>query len=118
MAVSSNPPPAFVPQPGDTFRIHEGIRRAKAAQLAGHRSILAEVFGKDDKSLGVHALSLDSVLAWNPTIRRVSQADEIRWKRAEAGARQAVLPFPPIMVYHSTKGIPLRNVKFDFTGNP
>jgi hypothetical protein len=109
---------AFVPQPGDTYRISEGIRRAKAAKLAGHNRILAEVFHADGTSLGVHWLPLDALFAWNSTIRRVTRADEIRWKRAESGARQVVLPYPPILVYHSQRGTALADVQFDFVGNP
>lgn len=78
----------FTHLPGTYYRVMEGVRRAKAAQLFGHRTIRAEVVNARGLSLGEADLPIDSLRSPKFTVRRVTRADETRWQRAVAGAKQ------------------------------
>jgi hypothetical protein len=97
----------------------EGVRRAKAAHTFGHTQIRAEVIDPNGQSLGECALPMDALRSPKALIRRITLADETRWNRALAGAKQAVLPFPPITVQPcADQGTKVEDVGFDFGGNP
>lgn len=109
----------FVHVSGNLYRVMEGVRRAKAARLAGHSQIRAEVVDANGQSLGCGELPMDALRSPKAAIRRLTSADEARWQRAVAGARQAVLPYPPIVVEPcAEQGTRMDDVDFDFGGNP
>jgi hypothetical protein len=105
----------FVHTPGTRYLVVEGVRRAKAAQIKGHTRIRAEVQTKDGNSLGECELAIDNLISPKAMIGRSRQVDEIRWLRAEEGASQERLPFPPIVVIRTKKTQPtISEVTFDF----
>lgn len=104
---------------GALYRIMDGVRRAKAAQISGHPQIRAEVIGPTGHSLGEGEIPLDALRSPKALIRRVTSADETRWRRAVSGAQQPVLPYPPIAVQPSgDQGTRMEDIGFDFGGNP
>jgi hypothetical protein len=109
----------FSHAPDALYLIMEGVRRAKSAQMFGHTQIRAEVLDPQGQSLGEGDLPIDALRSPKTSIRRVTAADETRWHRAVAGAKQAVLPYPPITVQPSgERGTRIEDVGFDFGGNP
>jgi len=97
----------------------DGVRRAKAVQMVGLTHIQAEVVDPAGHSLGEGQIPIDALRSPKPVIRRITRADENRWKRALAGAQKPILPFPPIVVQPSGEsGTRIEDVDFDFGANP
>ncbi len=88
----------FTHVPGNLYLIMEGVRRAKAAQLHGHSFIRTEVVDQSGRSLGETDIPLDSLRSPKRSIGRATPTEQARWQRADEGAKQAVLPFPKIVV--------------------
>ena len=104
---------------GACYVIMDGVRRAKAAQLLGHTQIRAEVVDPNGQSLGEGEIPLDALRSPKPLIRRITKADERRWNRVLAGAKQAVLSYPPITIQPGgPQGSKMEDVGFDFGGTP
>jgi len=109
----------FAHVPGTLYRIMEGVRRAKAAHMLAHSQIRAEVIDRNGQSLGEAELPLDTLRSPKALIRRVTPADKRRWDRVVAGAKQSVLPYPPISVEPCSElGTKIEDIGFDFGGNP
>lgn len=109
----------FAHASGGLYRIMDGVRRAKAAQMFGHTQIRVEVIDTNGQSLGEGDVPIESLRSPKPLIRRVTTADETRWHRAAAGAQQAVLPFPSITTQPCRdKGTKIEDVGFDFGATP
>lgn len=109
----------FTHVPGAVYRIMDGVRRAKAAQLHGHSEMRAEVIDPSGQSLGEGMLPLRALRSPKPLIRRITPADERRWRRVIEGAQKTVLPFPLLLVQPSgEQGTTIDKVGFDFGGNP
>jgi hypothetical protein len=105
--------------PGTLYRVMEGVRRAKAAHMFGHAQIRAEVVDPKGRSLGQGDIPLEALRSPKPLIRRITSADETRWNRAAAGAKQAALPYPLIIVEPcGEQGTRIEDVGFDFGGSP
>lgn len=105
--------------PGVLYRVMDGVRRAKAAHLLGHTLIRALVVDASGQALGECDIPLDLLRSPKTLIRRITTADETRWKRAIAGANQSVLPYPPITIQpDADKGTRIEDVDFDFGGQP
>lgn len=100
------------------FEITDGVRRAKAAFVAGHTSIQAELIDRNGKRVGQFDVPIEALYSPKAEIRRVTRVDEYRWRRAVQGASQAALPFPPILVQIGSRGTKIRDVQFDFGGRP
>jgi hypothetical protein len=96
----------------------DGMRRAKAALLAGHDTIPATVRDSAGLELGDCELPVDSLLSAREMIPRKSQVDELRWKRTVAGANVWPLTHPPIIVIPVSRGWPLADVTVDFGDSP
>ena len=97
-----------------TYRIIDGVRRAKAALLSGHELIPAIVYEPTGSKLGECDLPLEALLSARESIPRRIRADEIRWKRAIEGAKVWPLSHPPITVVPGIRGWPIADVSFDF----
>ncbi len=105
----------FIHETGNRYLIMNGVRRAKAAQLQGHDRIAAEVVDRAAVSLGECEIPIDALLSPKRTIGRISRSDVTRWERADDGAKNSTLPFPPILVQPTKKaGTSLADVEFDF----
>src|SRR5260370_38234304 len=110
---------SFTHASGAIYCVMDGVRRAKAAQMAGFSHIRAEVVDPAGHSLGEGQIPIDALRSPKPVIRRVPRADETRWKRVQAGARKTTLPFPPVVVQPSGDiGTRIEDVGFDFGANP
>lgn len=59
----------YVHQAGTIYRIMEGVRRAKAAQLFGHTEIRAEVVDPSGQSFGEGEIPIDSLRSPKEKIR-------------------------------------------------
>ncbi len=96
--------------PADTYEISSGVRRAKTYQLAGRTSILAEVFARGGKSLGVRQLDIDQLLSPKPVIDlTLLVSHKIQFIQMEWDAANGAV-FPPIEVFSGNMGTPIRNV--------
>ncbi len=91
------------------FKINDGVKRSKAAQLAGHEEILAIVFADchESQSLGERMVRIEDLLSPRLSFPVHSRDDGFgprseeyvsRWNRIRSGADGAELPFPPIRV--------------------
>jgi hypothetical protein len=102
------------------YEIMDGVRRAKAAHLAGHQQVWARLYSKTTGSLiKEFEVSIEDLLSPHKhSIKRISPADEIRWQRVEQGATKTPLPFPPIEIVEGTRGIKIEDITFDFGGTP
>ena len=103
-----------------TYEIIDGLRRAKAVQLAGGHTILARLY---DAVGGQFVLEFEVPIdclrsPHKQSIRLVSRADKLRWRRAEDGARQPPLPFPPIEIQNGHRGVKIEDVTFDLGLGP
>src|SRR5262245_39938607 len=107
----------FTHVPGTLYRVMDGVRRAKAAQLAGHTQIRPEAFDPAGRSLAKGWLPLAALRSPKALIRRITPADETRWQRVVAGAQPGVLPYPPLTVQPGgEQGSRMEDVGFDFGG--
>lgn len=100
------------------FEIIDGVRRAKAAEMAGHTTIRAQLLGKDGTILTEQDVSIEQLRSPKATIRRLTAADHRRWNRILQGSKQDPLPFPFILVQSGNRGIKIRDVKFEFGSQP
>ena len=85
----------FTHAPGAIYRIMDAVRPAKAAQMHGLLEIRAEVVDPSGKSLGEGLIPLAALRSPKLLIRRVTPADERRWRRVILGAQMKDLPFLP-----------------------
>jgi hypothetical protein len=83
---------------GTLYLVMDGVRRAKAARMFGHSKIPALVVDASGQSLGEGEVPIDALRSPKNLIRRLTAADERRWHRIVAGAKQEILPYPPITV--------------------
>lgn len=87
--------------------------------MFGHTQIRAEVVDPNGQSFGEGDVPIDALRSPKALIRRITPADETRWTRAVVGAKQSMLPYPPITVQPcSEQRIRIADVGFDFGGNP
>jgi hypothetical protein len=109
----------FLHVAGALYRVMDGVRRAKAAQMAAHTHIRAEVVDPQGQSLGECEVPIAALRSPKAEIRRITSADETRWNRALAGAKQPSLPYPLLTVQPcGEQGTKIEDVGFDFGGNP
>ena len=90
----------------ETFKIIDGVRRAKAAEMSGKATISAEVEGASGKVAEVAIRSLRSPKEAIET----AGAGAGRWERVLQGTRDGA-ELPPILVRPGSSGIPVKDVK-------
>ena len=102
------------------YEIIEGVRRAKAARLAGHHQIRAKVYDASGAVLlEVRDISLDDLYCPSKSvIERITPRQERRWQDVWRAASRQPPIFPPIAVRAGSRGVPLDQVGFDFRGVP
>lgn len=94
------------------YQINDGVKRAKAAQLAGHTEVLTKVFEdyEESKVLCERRVRLDALLSPRTSFPVHNRPDfpdfgppledrANRWKRIREAAEGPELPFPPIRVF-------------------
>ena len=102
------------------YEIINGVRRSKAAQMAGHQMIRTRLYAKDAaKLIREFEVSIERLRSpHKSSIRRVGRGDHIRWQNVMDGARQSPLPFPPIEVVEGSRGVKVKDISFDFGADP
>lgn len=98
-----------------TNEIMDGVRRAKAALLAGHQAIRAKLFAMGtSKFIQEFDVPIADLRSPHKTaIRRISRSDQARWRRVVAGAMHTPLLFPPIEVVEGGRGVKVHDTRFD-----
>ena len=91
------------------WRVDEGVRRAKAASLLGHRTIRAFHLlpGGATRDLDV---PLAGLLARRAFIDRSGPADRAKWDRIFRGMRRDPAALPRIAVVRASRGTPIEDV--------
>lgn len=92
---------------GTTYKINDGVRRAKAADLAGHDTIWARV-GRNvvERKVPIRALrSPKTEIDLRP------RGERERWESVKAGMAKEPDLFPPIDVVPSADGVPIEDVR-------
>ena len=89
-----------------TYEINEGVRRAKAASLAGHTTIWAHV----GTSMTEQKVDLESLLSPKVVIDVRTPRELARWLSVKDGMAREPDLFPPIHVVPGSKGVPIRQV--------
>ena len=96
----------------------DGVRRAKAAQLAGIATLPVRLVYSSGHLSDEFEVELDSLLSPKSEIRRVTASDEIRWTRVVQGCSQKPCSFPSLLVKVGTRGTLIADVYFDFGNSP
>jgi hypothetical protein len=89
-----------------TYMINEGVRRAKAADLAGHRTIWAQV----GQSTTETKVPVDSLPSPKKVIDVRAPRELVRWQSIERGMSEEPDLLPPIHVLQGSRGVPIRQV--------
>jgi len=89
-----------------TYMINEGVRRAKAADLAGRRTIWAHV----GRSTQETKIPVDLLLSPKKIIDVRAPRELARWQSVKSGMVEEPDLLPPIHVLPGSKGIPIRQV--------
>ena len=89
-----------------TYEITDGVRRAKAAELAGHDTIWTQV----GASTTEQRVPIKSLLSPKDEIDARGLGSE-RWLSVKRGMSQEPDLLPPIHVVPGTKGAPIHQVK-------
>jgi hypothetical protein len=90
----------------ETYWIDDGVRRAKAAQLAGHRDIWARV----GESSTERKLPIESLRSPKKVIDVRQEGERERWEGVRKGMAQEPDLFPPIDVMPGAHGTPIGEV--------
>lgn len=90
-----------------TYVINEGVRRAKAAQLAGRKTIWAHV----GTSTTEQKVPVRSLLSPKREIDVRSPRELARWRSIKTGMAQEPDLFPPIHVLPGSGGTPIEEVR-------
>ena len=89
-----------------TYKIVDGVRRSKAAELTGNATIRAEIEGTGGKT---GEIAIDALRSPKEVIETAGSGAK-RWASVLEGTR-AGADMPPILVRPSSAGIPIRDVK-------
>ena len=90
----------------DTFEIIDGVRRAKAADLAEYDTIWAVVEGESRE----RKVPVRSLLSPKRQINVSTPRELQRWENVRRGMAEAPDVLPPIVVRPGTTGTPIRDV--------
>ena len=108
---------AGTPAENPTYEIVDGVRRAKAADLIGNKTIPAQIVDSQSKVVGQGNVAVDALRSPNKSsIDMSSQAAVDRYMRVQ-GATQSGQKLPPITVTPGNKGVPVKDVQFNTKGD-
>jgi RHS repeat-associated protein len=94
---------------GQTYEILDGVRRSKAAELAGQKTIHAEI-DVEGKTVGKAQVPIGALRSPKSVIETETPIKNKRWQDTLQQTLQGSKP-PPIRVTPGTKGTPIKNVK-------
>lgn len=90
------------------FRIIDGVRRAKAAEVSGRTTIAAEIEGGGGK---VSDVSIDALRSPKEVVETGDATSAMRWERALRESRENSAA--PIRVRPGSSGTPIKDVKVE-----
>ena len=90
----------------DIFEILDGVRRSKAAEVAGQPSIKAEVFGWNGKIIDI---PLEALRSPDKNVIDTAGSGLHRWLETLGKTMRGSQP-PPILVQPGTRGIPVADI--------
>jgi RHS repeat-associated protein len=97
----------------DTYEILDGVRRAKAAEMLGHKTIPANIYDAAGNLVGKTDIPIDSLRSPKDLIDIAKEVDALRWQdtftKTKAGS-----PIPPITVQPGSRGIPIKDVTWNW----
>lgn len=94
------------------FRMQNGVRRAKAALLAGRTEIECEVVFANGQPSRVRMIRLEELRSPRMAIELHTRAQQQRFERLVLAVRLGVR-LPPIEVSPGSSGVRLEDVAFD-----
>jgi RHS repeat-associated protein len=101
----------------ETFEIIDGVRRAKAADLVGKKTITAQILDGEGKVVSERNIPLDALRSPNKSsIDMTSQTAADRFMRVQK-ATQKGDKLPPIQVTPGNRGVNVKDVQFNTTGD-
>jgi len=95
-----------------TYEISDGVRRAKAADLAGHEMIWAVVEGEATE----RRAPVRSLLSPKRVIDICTPREQRRWENVRQGMADEPDLLPPVVIRPGSNGVPIRDVPV--TGGP
>jgi RHS repeat-associated protein len=95
----------------DTYEILDGVRRAKAAEKMGHKTIPAKIFDKWGNEIGRTDIPIDKLRSPKDSIDVGRQVDMDRWLKTWEQTKAGSTP-PPIDIRPGSQGIPIKDVGF------
>lgn len=96
-----------------SYEILDGVRRAKAAELLGHKTIPATIAGHGNQ---IFDLPIDALKSPYKTKIDVSDQDKMdRWMKTFKKTKEGSVP-PPIQVESGNNGISIEDITFDTFG--
>jgi cell fate regulator YaaT (PSP1 superfamily) len=102
----------------ETFEIIDGVRRAKAAELAGKATVVVQVDDGTGRLSSPIEVQIDPLRSpHKSTIDLATQAALDRWLDVFRRAKQGSMP-PPIMVRRGSKAMKISDVEFERRGSP
>lgn len=101
------------PCAAEIFEIQDGVRRAKAADTLGKKSIDAEIVDEFDRVVDRKEVPVDSLRSPKDKIE-TRNLEEIERYGEVQDATQKGASLPPIRVTPGERGIPVRDVGFDY----
>ena len=91
----------------DALEVVDGVRRAKAADLAGQDTIWAIV----DDAQAEQKVPVQSLLSPKPVIDISTPRERRRWLNVQRGMFHEPDLLPPVIVRRGKNGLPIRNVR-------
>ena len=95
----------------DTYEIIDGVRRAKAAEKLGHKTIPGKIFDEWGNEIGRTDIPIDKLRSPKDFIEVDKQVHMDRWTKTWEQTKAGSTP-PPIEVTPGSKGTPIKDVGF------
>ena len=96
--------------PDGPYRVDDGVKRAKAAQLLGHATVRAELRDRNSRFVRNLDVPLAGLLSRLDLIDRTIPAVRQKWEKIWHGMRRDPAALPRIVVVRSSRGTPVENV--------
>ena len=98
----------------ELFEIGDGVRRAKAAEMAGHTHINANIFDQSGQLVGNQNIPINQLLSPNKNMIEVRNLQEIERFGSVHDATLKGTPLPPISVTPGTQGVSVSEIIFNW----
>ncbi|MES2949848.1 MAG: RHS repeat-associated core domain-containing protein, partial [Pseudomonadota bacterium] len=99
-----------------TYEISDGVRRAKAAELLGKKTVPANIFSPDGKLIGQGDIPISALRSpHKDSVDMSNQINVDRYMSVQKGMQQGD-DIPRIDVTPGNRGVSVKDIKFDTTG--